>query len=136
MGRIMAADVGHKRTGIAVSDELQISTRPLTTLNHTSQEELLNQLLLLIKEYQAEALILGIPLHLDGEDASQAAPIRELGKQLLTRGVIVNFEDESFSSQTAQRLQHGDKFVKKTERAIDAMAAKVILDRFLLRKQG
>src|SRR5260370_32394388 len=65
-GRLLALDLGAKRIGVAVSDELRITARPLPMISRPSWKELLRQVAGLVQSFQAHGLVSGLPLRLDG----------------------------------------------------------------------
>ncbi len=129
MPRLLAIDLGTKRTGIAITDELQISTRPLPLIAHQSQQELLTALALLVKQYKITTVILGLPLSSDGSEGPQAKLTRDFGTILQNQNLSVIYHDESFSSQDAALTQK--KKINKNKRSLDSIAAKIILDDYL-----
>lgn len=124
---VLGLDIGEKRVGIARVNLIARLPEPLTALiNDDSFDAAFRQLL---TEHQPDALIVGLPRNLQGEETAQSAFSREFSKNHLeTVGLPVIFQDETLSSKEAEsRL--GTAVAKKGD--IDAMAAAVILEDYL-----
>ena len=75
-GRLVALDLGTKRVGVAVSDELQITANPLPFIERRSWKDLLRRVAAIIEGYDARGLVIGLPLGLDGSDGDAAQDAR------------------------------------------------------------
>ena len=133
MGRIMAIDYGRKRTGLAVTDILQIIANGLTTVPT-------NELLKFITEYtQKEAVelfIIGAPKQMNNEPSENMARVTEfvgrLKKAIPT--IPIQYVDERFTSVLAHRtmLEAGLKKKKRQDKAlVDEISAVIILQSYL-----
>src|SRR5258707_15406983 len=80
-GRLLALDLGAKRIGVAVSDELHITTRPLPVILRQSWKELLRQVAGLVQSFEAKGLVIGLPLRLDGGEGDAAEGVRALAEK-------------------------------------------------------
>ena len=69
--RILALDVGTKTIGVAVSDELQISSNGVKTINRKSQKADLNELAELIEQYKPSEIVVGLPYREDGTSGQE-----------------------------------------------------------------
>lgn len=136
MSRLLSIDLGTKRTGLALSDELQITARELITLNTADHAELFTALDEIMTQYGVKAVVVGYPISLSGTDGLAARQVEIFCQALETKGIPVFRMDERFSSIRAQSRKHGDKFVLKTERAVDAIAARIILEDYLAMKDN
>jgi putative Holliday junction resolvase len=132
-GRLFAVDLGAKRVGIAVSDELRITVTALACLERRSWKDLLKRVAAIIETYDARALIIGLPLNLDGtrgDAAHEAARIAENFRKSLS--VPVFLQDERLTSvaaesgMRAQGLGH-----EEISRRIDSESAAIILRDFI-----
>ena len=136
MGRILAIDYGRKRTGIAVTDPLQIIAGNLATVpTHT--------LLAFIKDYiareQVDRIVIGQPTQLNGEPSESMKYItpfvNRLRKELPDMTVVMY--DERFTSSIAHQAMI-DGGMKKSDRRdksrVDAIAATIILNDYLQSK--
>lgn len=133
MARIIALDYGKKRTGIAVTDPMQIVSSPLTAV---TAEELTDFLTDYFKKEEVETLVLGYPTQADGSPTDTTADVLELEAKLrdLFPDLEICLEDEYASTKEAmQMLIAGDTKKKKRRKKenTDMLSAVVILRRFL-----
>jgi len=133
MGKIAALDFGLKRTGIAVTDDLQIIASPLTTVESFA---LIPFLKALVSTENIELIILGEPKRLDSTDTHISENVR------LLKGVLENefpmtpvqLVDERFTSKMASRsmVDMGMKKKKREEKGnVDMISAAIILQSYL-----
>src|SRR5215470_3959440 len=71
-GRLLALDLGTKRVGVAVSDELRLTVRPLTILDRRSWKNLLREVTKQIESLDVAGLVVGLPLNMDGSEGPAA----------------------------------------------------------------
>src|SRR4051812_17637077 len=79
-GRLLALDLGEKRVGVAVSDERQLTVRPLPYLRRTNWKQLLAAVADLLQRFDAQALVIGLPLNLNGNEGEAAGNVRRLAR--------------------------------------------------------
>ncbi len=148
----MALDVGEARIGVAISDATGFLASPYTTLHVTRDEaQTWNAIQRLIDETEAEGLVMGLPISLDGEIHSQGERVQAFARRLKEHITIpLTFWDERLSTVEAQRLlgereeaeqgkHHKAGGRKKRDQAkrrrrkqeVDALAAAVILQEYL-----
>lgn len=135
-GRSLALDLGHKRVGVAVSDELGITVRPLPALRRTSWKHLVQAVAALVRDFDAQTLVIGLPLGLDGAENTATSDIRRQARKLeLSLSLPVVLEDERLTSHEAEQilLAAGCPPDKLRER-VDSQAAVLILQDYLTRK--
>jgi len=134
--RIMGLDIGEKRIGIAISDELGWTAQGHSVLKRGRQADDLSQLAVLCAEFQVERLVLGFPLNMDGSAGPKAREIQEMGGILQEYlGLPVEYWDERLSTVAAQRtLLEADVSRQKRKKVIDKLAAVNILQGYLDRK--
>jgi len=132
-GRIFALDIGTKRVGVAVCDELRITVRPVTTIERKSWKKLLSQVKQFVAEYDATALVLGLPYNFDGSESEMSAEARRLaGNFALSLKIPVFLQDERVTSYEAKaRLWRRGLSEREAEKEKDAEAAAIILEDFL-----
>ncbi len=133
MGRVIGLDVGTKTIGVALSDPLRMFAQPVVTLGRKGLKQDLPKLEALVSEHAAEAIVVGLPLELDGSEDRSARLARQVGDGLGERtGLPVHYVDERFSSVEAERaLVRQDVSRKKRKQVIDQAAAVLILQTFL-----
>jgi putative Holliday junction resolvase len=137
-GRILALDLGTKWVGIAVCDELQITVRPVCVLERRSWKELLRKISAFIEEFDAVALVLGLPYNFDGSESEMSQEARRLHRNFsLSLRIPVYLQDERLTSMAADKLLRerrlGEKQIRKQ---IDSNAAAFILNDFLALKHS
>lgn len=133
VGRILAIDPGTKRCGVAVCDELRVTTRPLDVIQRTSWKKLLSNIKNLISEFDAAALVIGLPLESDGAESEMSAEARRMARNFaLSLDVPVFLQDERVTSYEAKsRLWEQGKTVKESRALVDSESASIILADFL-----
>lgn len=129
----MAIDYGTKRTGLAVTDPLQIIANGLDTV---PTPEVLDYLQAYLATEQVDTIVVGEPMHMDGQPAQIAhlvvGFVRKLKK--LFPEVVVVTHDERFTSEDAKRiiLQSGAKKKKRRDKGlVDKVSAVLILQDYL-----
>ena len=137
MPRVLAIDLGTKRTGLAVTDPLKITANPLETID-TSQ--LMNYLQTYCASEEVEALVLGHPIRLNGQDNEMTPKVLKL-KEDLERAFPqkkVVLIDERFTSKLAMQsmIAMGSKKKDRKEKAgnLDKVSAAIILQSYLERQ--
>ena len=136
MPRILGLDYGQKRTGIAVTDPLQIIASGLTTV---PTGELWDWLTDYLKTEEVERIVIGEPTHIDGTPTHVATHITGLIRKLKKTfpHLDVLLRDEAYSSATARQwiIDSGAKQKKRRQKAlVDQMAALVILREYMERE--
>jgi putative holliday junction resolvase len=133
MARILAIDYGSKRTGLAITDEMQIIASGLTTVETS---KLMDYLKAYCSSHKVESIVLGYPTRLDGSDTHNTKPVEELANQLKIEfpSLTIHFEDERFTSKMAKdsMLQMGmKKKDRQRKELLDEISAVLILQAFL-----
>ncbi len=133
--RYLAIDLGDKRTGIAVGDDETGIASPVAGLPIAPGPALVRTILRAIEEHAPDALVLGLPLNMDGSEGTRARRTRAFGAEL--EAVIdrpLFYQDERLTSYAAeQRLAGSGRTHKQKKKARDALAAAEILEDFLRR---
>ena len=132
-GRILALDLGKKRIGLALSDPLGLTAQGLPTLQRVNIRTDLAELDRLATEHDVRLILLGLPLHMSGDEGRQAQHAREFGERLAARtGREVRLWDERLTTVEAQRvLKSSGISTAKRARAVDQLSAQILLDSFL-----
>jgi putative Holliday junction resolvase len=131
--RILALDVGSKRIGVAVSDPLGITAQGLETIQRQNKRRDFETLGRLLSEYQVKEVVVGLPLRLSGAEGTQSEKMRRFAEELHSHfGVTVHLWDERWTSTEANRLlREADLSIEKRSKAVDRMAAVLILQSWL-----
>jgi putative Holliday junction resolvase len=131
--KILGLDLGSKTIGVAMSDDLEITAQVLTSIKRTALSKDLGAILDLVREYQVQELVVGLPINMDGskgESALKAEEFIEHLRQVLTIKIIP--WDERLSTVAAERiLLEGDLSRQKRRKVIDRVAAGFILQGYL-----
>ena len=131
--RIICLDVGTKRIGVAISDPLGITAQGIMTIHRKQLAADLQAIVNLINEYQAEELLIGLPLNMNGTAGPSVDMAKVLGEQIAKLIEIkITYRDERYSTKEATRtLLEGDVSRKKRKEVIDKLAAVLILQGYL-----
>jgi putative holliday junction resolvase len=131
--RILAIDHGSKRIGIAVSDELKVIAQPLEFVAAEPFGDVLARLIELVREKQAELILVGMPRNMDGSYGPAALKVQDFVaalKPALT--VPIRTWDERLTSAQANRvLIQGNVRRDKRKEKVDKMAAAILLQSYL-----
>ncbi len=137
--RYLGLDIGSKRIGVAVSDELGLTAQPVLTLEvRRNPREDLRSLARLARRFGVAGIVVGNPLHMSGELSPRAAKTQafaaELGK--LT-GLPIHLWDERLTTREAHQILYEAGHARQEHRrVVDQVAATLILQSFLNRGQG
>ena len=137
--RILALDVGDKRIGVAISDELEIAAHSLTTIQRSDQSRVFTSIKEIIEEYNVEEIVVGKPVMMNGTMGIQGEKVSRFVEELKNEITVpVRFMDERLSTRFVEKvLIDADVSRKKRGKVIDKLAAVVILQDYLsLRGKG
>lgn len=137
--RAISLDVGDKTIGVAVSDPLMISAQGVTIIERVGIRKDADKVLALVKEYECDTIVIGLPLNLNGTDSVQTEKVREFRKMLenkmrstAMKGIDVVYQDERFTTKIAEAvLIDADLSRKKRKQVIDKQASVIILQSWL-----
>lgn len=131
--RIMGIDFGDARTGLAVSDEMNILVGDAWTLNQRKPELVAEEIAAEAAKRGVQRLVLGLPKNMDGSEGPQAEKCREFAELLGTKTDLpIVMWDERRSSIEAHAILHANgKKEKKHRKTVDAVAASLILEGYL-----
>lgn len=134
---IVAIDLGEKRVGIAVSDALSISITRLDAIPRTNWKQLLRDVGNLIQRFDAQTVVIGLPLRLNGSCGDSALEVRRVAQKFArSLKVPVYLQDERLSSVEAeQNLREEGHSRNQVSALVDSEAAAVILRDFLVNDQ-
>ncbi|MDQ4123717.1 MAG: Holliday junction resolvase RuvX [Acidobacteriota bacterium] len=132
-GRILALDLGAKRIGVAVTDELQMTARGVSVFTRETTEKLLAAVQKLIEDFDAVALVIGLPLNFDGSESAGAIDARAIADYLTQNlSIPVYLQDERLTSREAEEnLRERGFNQKEIKKLVDQEAAAIILNDFL-----
>lgn len=135
-GRVLALDIGTKRCGVAICDELQITVRPLKTIIRRNWKELLKQVSEIIESFDAVTLVLGLPYNYDGSESEMSQDVRRLARNFaLSLSISVFLIDERLTSVDARQNLHDRGYnLHEIRKNVDSEAAVIILQDYLIFK--
>ncbi len=136
-GRLLALDLGTKRIGVAVSDELQFTVRAVCIIERQSWKKVLKQIVSFLKEFDAVGLVLGLPYNTNGSESEMSREARRLARNFsLSLDVPVFLQDERVSTYDARgRLWKLGLSEKEIRQRLDGEAAAIILSDFIERRK-
>ncbi len=133
---VLAFDHGQKRIGVAIGQTLTATASPLQILTARDGKPNWDEVQQLVRQWQAECLVVGLPLREDGESQENTHLARRFGNQLAGRtGLVVHWVDERFTSRSAEQrrreLRRAGAIGRNSSRHDDAVAAQLILEHWL-----
>ncbi|MBE9563870.1 MAG: Holliday junction resolvase RuvX [Proteobacteria bacterium] len=130
---VLGFDYGKKRIGVATGQTITCSATPCTTLNQIEGNPDWASIGAEIKQWNPQALIVGMPFHTDGSENKMTAAAKQFAYELEKRFKLPVIEvNEALSSQQAEEiLKENMKINKQNKHEIDRMAAAIIVQRWL-----
>jgi len=132
--RYLGLDVGTKRIGVAVSDELGLMAQPVLTLTRKrSPRDDLRSLARLCRRFGCVGIVVGDPKHLSGEASAQGEKVRAFAEELSAMAELpLHFVDERLTSRAAHEILYAaGKSRQQHKPLVDQVAAVLILQSFL-----
>ncbi len=131
--RLLGLDVGSRRIGIAVSDPLGITAQGLETLERRNKRWDLQALEQVVRKYEISEIVVGLPLRMSGAEGTQSEKMQAFASDLRKRfSLPVHLWDERLTSAEANRLlRETEMSIGKRAKAVDRMAAVLILQSFM-----
>ena len=133
MPRILSLDVGEKRIGVAISDELHITAQGLETIQQKGKEHTLGTIRDLVEKHDVNKIIVGMPLNMNGTKGQRAKATESFISALKKKFTIpIETIDERLSTAQGERLLiEADVSRKKRKASLDKIAAQLILQTYL-----
>ncbi len=131
--RVLAIDYGTKSIGLAICDELQVTVRPLTTIRPPNMSQAPERIGQLAVEYEVEAIVVGLPLNMDGTRGEAVDKVEKFVTELQPHiSVSVVMVDERLTSLEADKiLREMGVSLKERKAKSDEYAAVLILQDYL-----
>ena len=134
--RVMGLDYGKSTVGVAISDSMGLTAQPIETITRKGEKKLRTtyaRIRELIEEYQVEKIVVGLPLHMNGEKGDRAIKSEEFATELEAKvGLSVELIDERMTTVSAERVLDEGKVKKQDQKAyVDKLAASFILQTYL-----
>ena len=138
--RALGIDYGTARIGIAASDEIGLLAHPVETVSAADEARAIERIVALAEERKIEDLIIGLPLHMNGEEGKAVTRVRAFGEKLraqLSDEIRWHEVDERHTTSDAMaKLQDAGRNEKNSRGIIDQAAAVEILQRWLDDRAG
>ena len=137
--RKIGLDVGDRTIGVAVSDPLGITAQGITTIERVGIRKDSGKVLDLVKEYECDTIVMGLPLSMSGRDSEQTKKGREFRSMLENKmrstgmkGITIEWQDERLTTVQAERVMiDADVSRRRRKQVIDKQAAVIILQTYL-----
>ena len=132
--RFLALDIGNRRIGVAVSDELGLTAQPVMTLERKrNPRDDLRSLARLARKFAVAGIVVGNPLHLSGDESPQTKKTQAFAAELGTlTGLPIHLWDERLTTREAHQILYESGHPRQQHRRIvDQVAATLILQEFL-----
>jgi putative Holliday junction resolvase len=131
--RLLGLDVGSRRIGVAVSDELGLTAQPVLTLIRKKPRDDIRSLARLARRYACQEIVVGNPLHLSGEQSRQAEKTHAFAQLLAEETKLpVHLWDERLTTTEAHRILYESGRPRAEHReVVDQVAAVIILQGFM-----
>lgn len=126
-GKILALDIGTRRTGVAITDEKQRVAFARPEIEHQNQAEALDQIKVLVDAENIKGIVAGMPLKLDGSSTLQTGKTKEILEKMRPWNLPILEMDERLTTEFAKNLdghETKDKFV-------DSRSAQILLENYL-----
>ena len=132
--KILAVDYGDSRTGLATCDRTEFLTSPITPqITVKARDKVAARVCEVAKEIEAELIVIGLPLNMDGTEGPRAELYRDFARQLEeASGLPVHLWDERRTTIEAHQILSDHNYHgKKRKNTVDAVAASLILEGYL-----
>lgn len=131
--RILGVDFGERRTGIAISDELLLTAQAVGTIHEKVDEETAKKVAEIIKEKNAEKVVVGLPKNMDGSVGFRGEATLKFVEYLknLTDAEIIMWDERLTTVAATRTLDEVNVRGKKRKNVIDTVAATYILQGYL-----
>lgn len=128
--RMLAIDIGGKRTGFATGDSVLAMAQPIGVIEHANEQELMDAISRMVGEHEPEALVIGLPLNMDDTEGPAAVRMRETADRVAAlTGLAVHLHDERLTSFEADsRMAQSGRTHAGKKRIRDAIAAAALLE--------
>ncbi len=135
---IMSVDLGKARTGIAVSDSGESFAFPKKVITEYNEDKLIEKICQSAVEYGAEMIVVGVPKNMDGSSGWRAEECTALADKIREKsGLPLNMWDERCTTVSAHNyLNMNDTRGKKRKEVVDAVAATIILEDYLVYRKN
>ena len=114
--KILGLDIGSKRIGVAISTSDMTGALPLRTIKYSNMKDFLKEINEIVKMHEVKALIIGLPLNMDGSEGKSAQSIRDKSKAInFSLNIPYSFWDERLSTVAVEKLYTDNSKSRKTD---------------------
>lgn len=133
MGRLLGMDYGQRRIGLALSDPTGTIASAHSVVEYDHEREALEQIAEVCRTHDVEAVVLGLPINMDGSEGGSAAAVRSFSVKLEKRVELpVRFWDERLSTRSAEAvLIEAGTSRQKRKGLVDKVSAQIMLQNYL-----
>jgi putative Holliday junction resolvase len=131
--RILGLDIGDRRIGVAVTDEIGVTAQPVGTIDRSKTSAYLKEIIEIAKQYDAACIVAGLPKRLDGSSSPQTDKVERFLTELKAQTDIpIQTWDERLTTATAEAaLIEANVRRKPRRKVIDSLAAQIMLQHYL-----
>ena len=126
--RCLGIDYGRRRIGLALSDPTLLIATPLVIIENRGIKKTVLQIMDIIQKNDVKQIVVGLPLHANGDESEMSREARQFGKVFVALGFPVEYVDERYTSFEAESIIGNQRESKKL---IDKVAASIILQVYL-----
>lgn len=126
--RCLGIDYGRRRIGLALSDPTLLIATPLVIIENRGIKKTVLQIMDIIQKNDVQQIVLGLPLHANGDESEMSQEARRFGDVFIALGFPVEYVDERYTSYEAESMIGNHRESKKL---IDKVAASIILQIYL-----
>jgi len=130
--RILGLDIGDRRIGVAVSNDLGLTAQPVGVITRQGWGPDVKKIQEAAQKYRIQTILCGLPKNMDGSEGGQAQKVRELAQQLEKAGFAILYQDERLTTVSAEKsLIESGMRRKERKGVVDCTAAILILQSYL-----
>ena len=134
--RYLGLDLGTRTLGLAISDEIGIIANSLKTIRYENEDELLEQLKIVIADFNIKSLVLGLPKNMNNTMGPRVVETLEFKEKLKQFNIPIELQDERLSTVSAHNYMiEANMSRKKRKKIVDSVAATIILQTYLDRRK-
>ncbi|MBO4823419.1 MAG: Holliday junction resolvase RuvX [Clostridia bacterium] len=126
--RCLGIDYGRRRIGLALSDPTLLIASPLVIIENRGLKKTLLQIMNIIEKNDVGQIVVGLPLHTNGDESEMSREARQFGAAFTTLGFPVAFVDERYTSFEAESIIGNNR---QSKSLVDKVAASIILQMYL-----
>ena len=132
VGRLLGVDHGDRRIGLALSDPMPMIASPLKTILVNSNQDAINAILDIVREYDIVLVVIGLPIGMKGNETAQTKHVQKFADDLVENGIKVAMQDERLTSVSAKKsIIEQNKKPSREKGLVDQIAAAILLQQYI-----